>query len=184
MHKQITFVTGNKNKIKQVSTYLDYPITHKEVDLTEIQSLNLHEIVEAKVKEAYRILNSPVLVEDISLTFLALGKLPGPLIKWFLKELGNEGLCQLLTSFDTRDAIAEVCYGYYNGKNLELFEASYEGVITNKPRGDKSFGWNPIFIPKGNKKTWGEMDISEQNATSMRKIALEKLEKFLRSQNE
>lgn len=179
--KSLTFITGNKNKLEQLKWFLDYPINHKGLDLVEIQSLDPHEIVEAKVKEAYRIVKSPVLVEDISLTFKALGKLPGPLIKWFLKELDTDGLCKLLNGYSSRDAVAEVLYGYYDGKEVKFFDAKCEGTIAKHPKGDRNFGWNPIFIPKGYKQTWAEMSIEEQKKTSMRKIALEKFEKYLDS---
>lgn len=179
--KKITFITGNINKLKQLQHYLDYSMDHKKLDLVEIQSLDPHEIVEAKVKEAYRIVKSPVLVEDVSLTFNALGNLPGPLIKWFLKELNTEGLCQLLNGYSNRKATAYVLYGYYDGKNLKFFDGQWEGTIAKHPKGEYSFGWNPIFIPKGYKKTWAEMTLDEQKDTSMRNIALKKLEKYLKT---
>jgi len=181
MKHAITFITGNKNKVENLKRYLRYPINHTALDLVEIQSLDPHEIVEAKVKEAYRIIKKPVLVEDVSLTFKELGKLPGPLIKWFLNELKLEGLCKLLDSDSSREAIALVLYGYYDGERLAFFDGIVEGTIAKKPKGDKLFGWSPIFIPTGYKKTWAEMSIEEQNVTSMRKIALEKLEKYLNS---
>jgi non-canonical purine NTP pyrophosphatase (RdgB/HAM1 family) len=181
MKKSITFITSSKDKLEQLREFLDYPIEHKALDLAEIQSLDPHEIVEAKVKEAYRIVKLPVLVEDVSLTFEAFGKLPGPLIKWFLKELDTEGLCKLLNGYSSRNATAYVLYGYYDGKVFKFFDGSWEGTIAKKPKGTYSFGWNPIFIPKGYNKTWGEMNLEEQKDTSMRKIALDKFQKYLKT---
>ncbi len=176
----ITFITGNSAKAEQLSRHLDYPILHQKIDLAEIQSLKLKEIVEHKAKEAYKHLSSPVLVEDTSLVFDALGKLPGPLIKWFLAELDNEGLCKILNGYESRDAFAEVCFGLYDGKELRLFQGEMRGTIANSPRGERGFGWDPIFIPSGYQKTWGEMSVEEQKETSMRKMALKKLESFLK----
>lgn len=62
---------------------------------------------------------------------------------------------------------------------MEVFEGEIEGTIAEKPRGERGFGWDPIFIPKGYRKTWGEMSTEEQKETSMRRIALKKLETFL-----
>jgi len=56
------------------------------------------------------------------------------------------------------------------------------GSIADTPLGSRGFGWDPIFIPSGYSKTWGEMTIEEQSSTSMRRIALKKLEKELKSQ--
>jgi len=177
--KPIAFITGNENKLKQVQFYLKYPIVHKALDLVEIQSLDPHEIVEAKVREAYRIIKKPVLVEDVSLTFTALGKLPGPLIKWFLEAIGTEGLCTILNGYKTRKAFASVLYGFYDGKKIEYYEGKCEGTIAKHPKGTYSFGWNPIFIANGEKKTWGELTLDEQEKTSIRKIALSKLDSYL-----
>ena len=179
-HDTITFITGNASKAGQLSRHLDYPVFHKKLHLAEIQSLNLDEIVDHKAREAYRQLGQPVLVEDTSLIFCALGKLPGPLIKWFLAELGNEGLCKFLDGYKDRRASAKVCFGLYDGETLETFEGIMEGSIADKPRGEEGFGWDPIFIPSGQQKTWGEMSVEEQKDTSMRRVALKKLESFLR----
>ncbi len=181
MKDTLTFITGNASKAEQLARHLEYPVTHKKLDLDEIQSLDIRKIVEHKVKEAHKHLGTPVLVEDTSLTFNALGNLPGPLIKWFLTELDNDGLCKLLHGYSDRSALAEVCFGYYDGKEISYFEAQMKGSISQSPRGDSGFGWDPVFIPEGHEKTWGEMTIDEQNETSMRRVALKKLEPFLKS---
>ncbi len=175
----LTFITGNLNKVKWLQEYLEIPITHQEIDLVEIQSLDLKEIVTYKAKEAYAQIKKTVLVEDTSLTFSAMGKLPGPLIKWFLQELGNEGLCILLNAYQDRTALAEVLFGLYDGKELHLFEAKKKGTIADSPEGSFGFGWDSIFIPEGSRKTWGQMTKDELKETSLRRLALEKLEKYL-----
>lgn len=176
----LTFITGNAAKAEQLSRHLEYPVEHQKLDLYEIQSLDLQEIVEHKAKDAFQKLGTPVLVEDTSLRFHALGKLPGPLIKWFLTELDNEGLCKLLNGYRYRSAVAEVCFGLYNGQDLQFFGGNMKGTIASSPRGERGFGWDPIFIPEGYEKTWGEMNEEEQKTSSMRRIALKKLEAFLR----
>lgn len=175
----ITFITGNASKAEQLSRHLDHPVAHRKMDLAEIQSLDLKEIIKHKAKEAYQCVENIVLVEDTSLTFHALGRLPGPLIKWFLTELNNDGLCKILDSYSDRGALAEVCFGLYDGEELRIFDGQMEGVIASKPRGQQGFGWDSIFIPRGHQKTWGEMSREEQRGTSMRRIALKKLEAFL-----
>ena len=177
---EITFITGNPGKAEQLSRFLSYPIAHQKLDLLELQSLDPVEVVKYKVMEAYNLIQSPVLVEDTALIFCALGKLPGTLIKWFLTELGKEGLCKILNSFTDRTAIAQVHFCLYDGKELQLFEGKVKGTIASEPRGDNDFGWGPIFIPEGCTKTWGEMSIEEQNATAMRRIALGKLDAYLK----
>lgn len=178
----LTFVTGNPKKAEQIGRHLNIPVEHRKLDLPEIQSLDLDEIVIRKAQEAYKIIGSPVLVEDTSLQFHALGRLPGPLIKWFLNELKNDGLCKLLDGYSDRTATAQVKFGYFDGTELRVFEGGVTGMIASVPRGEHGFGWDPIFIPEGKTKTWGEMSDDEQKETSMRSIALAQLETFLKSQ--
>lgn len=94
--QQITFITGNQKKADYLAKYIGLPIVHRKINLDELQSLDLREIVEHKVKQAYEIIKTPVIVEDVSLEFLALGKLPGPFIKFFVEQMPLETVCSLL----------------------------------------------------------------------------------------
>lgn len=177
--REITFITSHPKKAEEISWHLGYPVTHHKLDLPEIQSLDPHEVVSAKAKEAYRQLQRPVLVEDFSLRFEALGKLPGPLIKWFLQELKIEGICELLDNYETRVAYAQTCFGYHDEDGLHFFDGIMKGTITLEVRGDNGYGTDGIFIPDGQNKTWGEMSKDEQIKYSLRHIGLKKLEAFL-----
>lgn len=178
---RLTFITGNPEKAAQLGRHLEYEVEHKKLDIHEIQSLDLEEVATHKAQEAFRIVKAPVLVEDTSLVFHALGSLPGPLIKWFLTSLGNEGIAQLLSGYDDHSATAEVCFAYCDEEGIRLFKGDTEGAIASTPRGEKGFGWDPVFIPKGYMQTWGEMNIDQQSETSMRRIALRKLQDYLES---
>lgn len=179
--EDITLVTGNPGKAEQISRFLGHRIRHSNLDLIEIQSLDPEEIVTHKVREAYSQLQSPVLVEDVSLTFSVLGELPGPFIKWFEKSIGNDGLCHLLDKHSSRDAHAKAVYGFFDGENLKIFQGESAGTISEIPRGENAFGWDAIFIPEGHTKTRGEMNTEEKDATSIRQPALKQLETFLLS---
>jgi non-canonical purine NTP pyrophosphatase (RdgB/HAM1 family) len=180
---EVVFVTGNAAKVEQLQRFLELPVSHHALDLYEVQSLDLREIVEAKAREAYRHIGKPVLVEDSSLVFNALGQLPGPFIKWFEKTLGNDGLCQLLNGFEDRSAHAEVGFGLFDGETFRLFKGEMDGEIVEVPHGDGGFGWDPIFIMKESGNTRAELSEEEYKATSMRRIATGALKEFL-SQNE
>jgi non-canonical purine NTP pyrophosphatase (RdgB/HAM1 family) len=179
MVDSITFVTGNQAKVAWLQSYINTQVNHQKLDIPEIQSLDLKEVVKHKAEEAFRQLQTPLLVEDTSLRFNAMGKLPGPLIKWFLEELGTEGLCKMLNIYEDRTAVAEVMYGLHTGDEVVLFDATTNGTIANSPRGINGFGWDNVFIPEGSEKTWGEMNMEEQKNTSMRKMAIDKLNHFL-----
>ena len=178
---KLTFITGNAGKAKYLSDYFHLPVEHLKLNLKEIQSVNLREVVVDKAQRAYDIVKSPVLVEDVSLTFKELKALPGPLIKWFFEELGNEGLCRLLDGFANREAVAEVEFAICDASGVNTFKGSIEGSISTTPRGEMGFGWDPVFIPKGYEKTWAEMTDDEKHSTSMRKVALEKMSDFIKN---
>jgi hypothetical protein len=55
------------------------------------------------------------MVEDTSLCFNAMGGLPGPYIKWFLKKLGHDGLNRMLAGFEDKTAYAQCIFAYSAG---------------------------------------------------------------------
>jgi XTP/dITP diphosphohydrolase len=66
-----------------------------------------------------------------------------------------------------------------NGEVLGVFEGTVEGQITQQLRGSHGFGYDPIFVPKGFERTFGELGPAEKNQLSHRARALEKLRTFL-----
>lgn len=177
--QEITFITSHPKKAEQLAWHLDYPVTHQKFDIPEIQSLDPIEVVTHKALEAFKQSGKPVLVEDVSVRFVALGRLPGTLIKWFIQELGTEGLCNLLDGYTTRTAFVEPYFALCINGEVKVFSTSIEGKIASRPRGESGFGTDSIFIPKGHTKTWGEMTEAEQIETSVRRLALKKLQKYL-----
>lgn len=176
---ELTFITSHPKKAAELAWHLKRPVNHHKLDLLEIQSVDPHEVATFKAQEAYRQLKRPVLVEDFSIRFTALGGLPGPLFKWFLQELQPEGLCELLNHYNTRQAFVQDCFAYCDGGEVMIFDGIREGSIALEPRGEYGYGTDSIFIPKGWDKTWGEMSKEEKMASSVRNIGVKKLEEFL-----
>ena len=85
----------------------------------------------------------------------------------------------MLDKYDDRTATAEVCFGLCDGEEVHLFKGSRKGIVVDGPRGKVGFGFDPIFIPDGYKKTWAAMDVAEARESSIRRLALEKLSAFL-----
>ncbi len=176
---QITFITGNKNKVAQVTAWLGLPVAHHQLDLDEIQSLDLRKITEHKARQAYQLLQRPVLVEDAALVLTAMGRLPGPYIKWFIEELGIEGLAKLAAGLESQEAVGTACYGYCDGGEVRFFEGEMRGRLVAVPRGTGGFGFDPIFMNDGFAVTRGEMTPEDYAATSYRTKGLAKLREFL-----
>ena len=67
----------------------------------------------------------------------------------------------------------------YLNKEIVCVEGKVEGKISHKPKGKNGFGYDPIFIPKGSKKTFGEMKLSKKYKLDHRYKAFKKIKKFL-----
>lgn len=176
----LSFITGNKNKYEQVKSIIP-DVQQLDIDLVEIQELDAKKVIEHKLREALKQTRSEVFVEDTSLYIEGLGGLPGVLTKWFIKSIGTEGIYKMAHAFNKYEARAVTIIGYAKAENeIIFFEGEDKGTIV-EPRGDLGFGWDPIFVPQGSTKTYGEMDFEERSRTSMRKVATVKLKEFLDS---
>ena len=175
----VTFITGNQSKADYLSKYLDYPVDHVKLDLDEIQSTNLDEIVEHKVRQAYSKIKKPVIVEDVALEFSALGGLPGPFIKFFVEKVPLDVICSMIKSGTTRKATARCVFGYFDGKTLKLFEGHLDGEIAEVPKGNNGFGWDKIFIPKGYSVTRASLSKEDDQKTYLQIKPFAKLKEFL-----
>jgi inosine triphosphate pyrophosphatase len=165
MNKLPTFITGNQSKADYLSRQLGVEIPHQKLELDELQSIDLHKIVEHKLEQAYEAIKKPVLVEDVSLVFNALGHLPGPYIKWFLDYAGADACCRMLDGFDDRSAVIRCTFGYYDGERMEFFDSELAGTISDHPRGENGFGFDEFFINDGYDITRAEMTQEENERT-------------------
>jgi len=175
---KITFVTGSQNKYDEAKQIIP-DLERQDVDLVEIQGIDPKQIIGHKLEEAKKSLQGNMVVEDTSLYFESLDGLPGPLIKWFMKTVGNDGLVKMAETFGNFKATAKCIIGLSKEDgSVEYFEGSIEGKIV-PPRGENGFGWDPIFQPVGWEKTFADMTQEEKNQISMRKIAFQKLKEYL-----
>ncbi|CUG03355.1 inosine triphosphate pyrophosphatase 1, putative [Bodo saltans] len=133
------------------------------------------------------------MIEDTSLSFDCLGgNLPGPYIKWFLDGVGVQGLHKMASALSSNEggsattrAVASCIFTIaYSEDDIMMFEGKCEGRVV-APRGDKGFGWDPIFEPveqtaaaDGSRKTFAEMSAEEKNVISHRSKALAALKEY------
>ena len=178
--KQLKFITGNLNKLREAQEILEIQMEQGTAEhLHEIQTNDIRQLVEHKVKEAWREFKCPVLVEDSGLIFSAWNGLPGALVKWFENSVGCEGMLKMLESFENRQAEAVCLTAVYDGEALVIGEGRVSGTIASDIRGSQGFGWDVIFIPDGENRTYAEMSPEEKNAQSHRRKAFESLKRLL-----
>lgn len=174
----IFYITGNESKFKEAKLILP-EVEQLSLDLPEIQEIDPHHIIEAKINQAKEHKQGNFLVEDSGLYLSCLNGFPGPLVKWLLKAVGSEGIFSIADNFKNYSAEAKLVVGYSDQQGIvHFFEGSLKGTLV-KPRGDNGFGWDPIFLPDGQSKTFAEMTIDEKNVISHRRLALNQLKDFL-----
>ncbi len=177
--KKVYFATHNEGKLKEAQNILGIEVEGTGLEVDEIQSMDPVEVAVKKARAYYEKLKKPIFVEDISFSIKALNGLPGPYIDAFLKTLGNEGIIEVMKGREDRRVEVQATVVYVPKKGQEeIFIGKAEGIISDKPRGT-GFGWDPIFIPDGETRTFGEMSLDEKNKYSMRAKALKKLKEWL-----
>jgi len=178
-----TLITGNLDKLNELKGLLGIDMDHHKIDLTEIQETDVAKVAETKAEEAYGIIKAPVIVDDTALTIKSWGNLPGALIKWFIDNVGTDGIAQKLNGAG-EPAYVETALAYCDENGAKVFVGRVEGTIASEPRGENGFGYDNIFIPNGDSKTFAEMTSAEKAKISMRAIAAGKLREFLEKENE
>lgn len=173
------FITGNAGKFKEIAEIIP-DLEQLELNLDEIQDMDPKIVIEHKLDQAASQHDGEFIVEDTSLSFNCLNGFPGTLTKWMELALGINGVADLVLKYEDRSAIAKVTIGYHDAQGINhYFVGEIEGEIV-APRGTNKFGWNTIFQPKGENRTFGEMTMEEKNRISMRAIAARKLAEHLK----
>lgn len=180
--KVIFFATNNINKFNEARKILakhNIAVGMLRVKTLEIQSEKIEEIARASVVEAFKNCNLPVIVEDAGLFINALNGFPGPYAAYTYKTIGNEGLLKLMENVNNRKAtfksVVAFCSASYSSPIC--FEGEVSGEISREVRKTKKnygFGFDPIFKPLGEDRTFAEMSIAEKNMFSHRAKALTK----------
>lgn len=164
-----TIVTGNPGKVRELEAMAEGKLSFAmhSLDLTEIQSLDLHEVVEDKLRRAYAQLKVPVIVDDVSAGLDKLGGLPGTFIKFFNEKLGGDSLLQLAGNKEGEQVTVSCMAAYYDGKTMLFGKGTIRGTLV-APRGTNGFGFDVVIVPEGETRTMAEMTEAEKMAVSHR----------------
>ena len=182
VQKPLKFATSNEHKFSEVSAILgDYRISvvMARLELREIQADVLEEIAAEKAREACRRLDAPAMVEDTGLFIDGLGGFPGPYSAYVFRTLGNRGVLRLLEGAPDRGATFRSVFAYCPPRGSpQCFPSAVAGAIAPECRGE-GWGYDPIFIAEGaSGRTYGELG-HDKNRLSHRRMALEKLARWI-----
>ncbi|HYP53957.1 MAG TPA: non-canonical purine NTP pyrophosphatase [Pyrinomonadaceae bacterium] len=171
---RIYFVTMNELKFAEAEAFVkafaaesgaEVSVRHVRLDLPEMMTVDMEELVRRKAVAAYRSFGLPCVVEHSGLFMKALRNLPGVLGKMIWDSVG-ERMSSFLLQGDERDAVARSVLGYCDGRRINIYRGETPGHIADRPRGDYDFCWDPIFIPHGGDQTYGELGPEAKLATS------------------
>ena len=190
--KEIIFFSNNKNKIKEISSFfLKSPI--KLFNLNDFKKIKspkeLGKTFEenAKIKSTFGLkhFNKICFADDSGICIESLEWGPGIKSRFYLESKKNpntvlEKIISITKNSKKSKAFFQttICLSINNKNNL-FFTGKINGKISSKILGDNGFGYDPIFIPNGHKKTFAQMNLEEKNLLSHRAIALKKLIEYL-----
>jgi non-canonical purine NTP pyrophosphatase (RdgB/HAM1 family) len=180
---QLILVSSNPNKGIEAERILGIPLLRVSLVLPEIQAATVEEITRYKLEVARSKGYNRLIVEDVSLGFDELGNFPGPYVRWLLEAAGGKGLAAIAYALNNRAAKAECCVAYWDGLKGHIFCGVSVGEILVEPRGERHFGWDAWFQPRGSKKTFAEMTDEEKDQVSHRGDAYRQLATHLKAAN-
>ena len=197
--EKLVIATHNPGKLREIEALLA-PLGIACVGAAELGLPEPEEIgntfvdnADLKAREAADLSGLPALADDSGLAVDALHGLPGIFsARWAEDEAGKRDFTRAMerlwreieaagedVSHDAHFACALSLAWPDNGA-VQSFEGRVDGTLVWPPRGDKGFGYDPMFVPVGRDQTFGEMDQDENHRISHQANAFRKLVAALR----
>ena len=174
----IQFITTNAGKFAEVSEKLaaaNVKAVHLDRSYPEIQTDRLEKVLKYAAAGLDDEVKGDYLIDDSGLFIEALGSFPGVYSAFVQKKIGNKGILKLMVGERYRAAFFETVFLLRQGEEHEVFHGQCRGTIADAERGKGGFGYDPIFIPEGDTRTFAEMSVKEKNAVSHRARAVDAL---------
>jgi XTP/dITP diphosphohydrolase len=176
--KIVFFVTGNIHKFDEARRVLaEYKVATAmlRVKTAEIQDDSIERVAKASAVDAVKKCGLPIIVEDAGLFIEALKSFPGPYSSYVYRTIGTKGILKLMKNVEKREAHFHSVVAFSSlDEPPRCFHGKAEGKISREERGSFGFGFDPIFSPSSQSRTFGEMTTKEKNKYSHRAQALQK----------
>ncbi len=118
-------------------------------------------------------------IDDSGLFIASLRGFPGVYSSYVNKTIGCRGIISLMEGLEDRRAAFKTCIAFRDDR-IHLFTSNVQGRISTEMRGNNGFGFDPIFIPEGQSKTFAEMSIELKNSVSHRSKAARMLIDYIK----
>jgi XTP/dITP diphosphohydrolase len=195
---KLVIATHNAGKLREISELLEpfgiACVGAAELDLPvpDETGVTFVDNADLKARQAADLTGLPALADDSGICIDALGGRPGiHTANWAEDAEGNRDWMRAMTKAwnelqaagpDTSHDAHFVCalsIAWPNDGQTEAFEGRVHGTLVWPPRGDKGFGYDPMFVPTGGEQTFAEMEPAAKHAISHRADAFRKLVKAL-----
>lgn len=187
---KLIFATNNQHKVEEIKTLIDDlfdVVSLKEAGI-DIDIPEPHDTLEAnaseKSKTIYKLTGQNCFSEDTGLEAEALNGEPGVKSARYAGDGRdfNDNINKLLEALkgnpNRKARFRTVISLILNGTEHQ-FTGICEGIILTEPKGEEGFGYDPVFVPDGETKSFAEMTLEEKNKYSHRKKATAQLLAFL-----
>jgi XTP/dITP diphosphohydrolase len=176
---EIVMATSNAHKLEEANFVLKefgVVLVGQDIKGVEIQSLDPVEVAKASLEAILPAFDRPLVVEDTGLCVKALEGFPGALASHAARTIGNRGILKLLEGEDDRSAYFEAAVAYgVPPDQVWIFTGRAHGSISKEVRGERGFGFDPIFVPSGHSRTFAQMTLEEKSGISHRALAFRRL---------
>jgi len=151
-----------------------YELEHIKTAYPEIQAESLEITIIPGLQWVMSKYNRPIMIDDSGLFIDALKGFPGVYSSYVYKTVGCGGILSLMKGVRNRGARFECCIGFMRpGGEPFIAKGVAPGSISSKMIGSGGFGYDPIFVPEGQDKTYAQFDIEAKNKISHRGKAIE-----------
>ena len=187
----VIFASSNPHKYEEADKILaefGIRLGFFQTDLTEIQDNSLSKIAMEKCLDAWNKWNKekgfrttkPVIVEDDGLFIDSLSGFPGPFSSYVFDTIGNNGILRLVGNKRDAQFVSVIAFCESNAQQM-IFESNVIGTISKNVQG-KGWGYDPIFIPEKQNKTYAEL--ADKNKLSHRYESLKKFADWFNNKQE
>ncbi|NVK05741.1 MAG: non-canonical purine NTP diphosphatase [Flavobacteriia bacterium] len=187
---KIVFATQNENKLKEVQSMMPEGVElislttlGQEEELEETSS-TLEGNAEQKAVFVYEKFGMSCFADDTGLEIDALDGAPGVYSARYAGEAKSaeanmDKVLQELSGSTNRQAQFRTSICLVSEGQKQFFDGIVKGRILSSRQGEKGFGYDPIFAPEGEERSFAEMSQDEKNAISHRGRAIRALKEFL-----
>ena len=187
---ELIFATNNQNKVSEIKAVVpaDLEIITLNDAGIDIDIPEPHDTLEKNASEKSRVIhrltNKNCFSEDTGLEVVALNGEPGVRSARYAGEAADnfkniERLLHNMENISNRQAQFKTVISLILDEREYQFTGICRGEITHRQKGSNGFGYDSIFIPDGDERTFAEMSGDEKNKFSHRRKAVMQLVDFL-----